>query len=168
MKKLSVLFVLAVLICLSTISNAQKIATVDFDSLITILPQMDSVKKASQAHVKQLESQMMGMQTELQTKYQDYQTKEKEMTDLIKGIKKKELEELNQRIQDFQASAQQEIQKKNADLAKPLQAKVKKAIEQVAKEKGYKIVLDSGAGNLLYSEQTDNIFAAVKAKLGLK
>jgi outer membrane protein len=43
--------------------------------------------------------------------------------------------------------------------------KAKKGIEAVAKEGGYKYVLDTSVGNVLYSEPADDIFAAVKKKL---
>ena len=43
--------------------------------------------------------------------------------------------------------------------------KAKKAIEAVAKENGYKYVLDTSAGNVLYSEASEDILLAVKKKL---
>ena len=44
----------------------------------------------------------------------------------------------------------------------------RRAIEKVAKAKGYKMVLDGSGGLLLYSEPADDIFSAVKAELGIK
>lgn len=93
---------------------------------------------------------------------------EKDYTDLIKQTKQKELQDLNQRIQDFQTQAQTDFQKKNEDLTKPINEKAKKAIDKVAKTKGYKMVLDASGGLLLYSEPADDIFGAVKAELGIK
>jgi outer membrane protein len=46
-------------------------------------------------------------------------------------------------------------------------AKAKKSVEEVAKENGYKLVIDSSQGTLLYSEPSDDIMALVKKKLGL-
>jgi len=150
--------------------NAQKTAHIDFDSLISVMPQMDSIKKVSQEFYKTLETQLVSMNNEYQQKLADYTANEKNWTDLIKGIKKKELEELGNRIQEFQYQAQAEIEKKNAELAKPLYEKAKKAIADVAKEKGYKLVLDSSdaVSAVLYSEPTDDIFNLVKAKMGIK
>ncbi|HVA98516.1 MAG TPA: OmpH family outer membrane protein, partial [Bacteroidia bacterium] len=75
--------------------------------------------------------------------------------------------DLNQRIQDFQTQAQQDIQKKNDELTKPVYDKAKKAIDEVAKEKGYKYVLDTSTGVVLYSEPSDDILDLVKKKLGI-
>ena|SRR3990172_7796596 len=164
------LLIVATIFSFSLTMNAQKTAHIDFDSLISVMPQMDSIKKVSQEFYKTLETQLVSMNNEYQQKLADYTANEKNWTDLIKGIKKKELEELGNRIQEFQYQAQAEIEKKNAELAKPLYEKAKKAIADVAKEKGYKLVLDSSdaVSAVLYSEPTDDIFNLVKAKMGIK
>ena len=74
---------------------------------------------------------------------------------------------MQQRIQDFQVSAQQDLQKKNDEIARPVYTKAKKAIEQVAKENGYKFVFDTSSGSVLYSEPGDDILPLVKKKLGI-
>lgn len=160
----------AAICCFSFTSKAQKVAHIDFDSLISVMPQMDSVKKVSQEFYKTLEAQLISMNNEYQQKMADYTKGEPNWTDLIKGIKKQELQELGNRIQDFQQQAQNEIEKKNAELAKPLYEKAKKAIADVAKEKGYKLVIDSSdaVSAVLYSEPADDIFPLVKLKLGIK
>jgi len=43
--------------------------------------------------------------------------------------------------------------------------KAKKGIEAVAKEGGYKYVLDTSVGSVLYFEPAEDIFNAVKKKL---
>jgi outer membrane protein len=43
----------------------------------------------------------------------------------------------------------------------------KKSVEEVAKENGYKYVIDSSQGTLLYSEPADDVMPLVKKKLGL-
>lgn len=157
------------IMCLSfTNGNAQKIAHIDFDSLISIMPEMDSVRKISQEFVKTLETQLIKMQTELQTKYQDYQTNKDKYTDLIKQIKEKELQDLQANIQDFQQNAQSEIQKKNEQLGEPINTKARNAIKKVAIAKGYKYVLDTSMDNVLYSEPTDDILPLVKIELKIK
>jgi outer membrane protein len=157
------------MVCLSvTKSSAQKIAHIDFDSLISIMPEMDSVRKVSQEFVKTLEAQLIKMQTELQNKYQDYQANKDKMTDLIKQIKEKELQDLQANIQDFQQNAQGEIQKKNEELGEPINQKARNAIKKVAMAKGYKYVLDTSMDNVLYSEPADDILALVKLELKIK
>lgn len=149
-------------------SYAQKTAFIDLDSLLSIMPEMTEAKKVSADHYKQLEATLTTMQKELNDKLAEYQANEKNYTDLIKTTKQKELQDLNQRIQDFQVQAQTDFQKKNDDLTRPINDKAKKAIEKVAKTKGYKLVIDSSVGVLLYTDPADDIFNAVKAELGVK
>jgi outer membrane protein len=147
--------------------NAQKTAHINLDSLISLMPESKTAQAAVQEYSKQLEQQITAMQTELQGKYQDYQDHQKDYPEVVRATKEKELNDLNQRITDFQQQAQADFQKKNADLAKPVYDKAKKAIEQVAKENGYKYVLDTSAGLVIYSEPADDIIGLVIKKLGI-
>ena len=45
--------------------------------------------------------------------------------------------------------------------------KAKKSIDQVAKDNGYKYVLDTSTGLVLYSEPSDDIISLVIKKLGI-
>lgn len=147
--------------------QAQKMGHINLDSLLSVMPESKAAKQAQADYYKQLESTIISMQTELQAKYKAYQDEQSKLTPLIKETREKELNDLNQRIQDFQASAQQDLQKKNDELTKPIFDKAKKAIETVAKENGYKYVLDTSAGNVLYSEPGDDILPIVMKKMGI-
>lgn len=156
------------LVLLSTASFAQKTAFVELDSLLASMPEMIKAKAESADHYKSLEATLTTMQKELNDKLAEYQGNEAKYTDLIKATKQKELQDLNQRIQDFQTQAQSDFQKFNDNLTKPINQKAKKAIEKVAKAKGYKTVIDTSNGTVLYSDPADDILAAVKAELGIK
>jgi outer membrane protein len=89
------------------------------------------------------------------------------MTDPVKLDKQKEIANLEERIQNFQATAQESLQQKQNDLLEPMIEKCKKAIADVAKENGYKSVIDSSQGILLYSDPSDDLMNLVKKKLGI-
>jgi outer membrane protein len=148
-------------------ANAQKIAHINLDSLISLMPESKTAQQAVQDYSKQLEQQVVAMQTELQSKYETYQKESANMAPIVKESKEKELNDLNQRITDFQQQAQQDYQKKSAELSKPVYDKAKKAIDQVAKENSYKYVLDTSTGLVLYNESADDIIALVIKKLGI-
>ncbi|HXB39565.1 MAG TPA: OmpH family outer membrane protein [Bacteroidia bacterium] len=147
------------------ISVAQKMAHVQLDSLIQLMPETKQAMEIAQAYLKDLEKQVASMKTEFDTKYQDYLANEASYSDLVKKTKQEELQTLNQRIQDFQQQAQQDYQKKYVELSKPIQEKAKKAVDAVAKENGYKYVLDTSTGIVLYSEASDDILLLVKKKM---
>jgi len=144
---------------------AQKIAHIQLDSLITIMPETKQAQEVAQGYLKDLEKQVASMKAEFDGKYQDYVTNEAGYSDLVKKTKQEELQTLNQRIEDFRTQAQQDYQKKSADLSKPIYEKAKKAVDVVAKENGFKYVLDTSTGIVLFHEPSDDIFALVKKKL---
>ncbi len=168
MKNVLKIAVVGVAIVVSSYTaSAQKVAHINLDSLITLMPESKIAQQAVQDYAKQLEQQVTAMQSELQTKYEAYQAGSKDMAELVRAAKEKELNDLNQRITDFQQQAQADYQKKSAELSKPVYEKAKKTIDLVAKDNGYKYVLDTSTGLVLYSEPTDDIISLVIKKLGI-
>lgn len=167
MKNTLKLAVAGVMLMMGTYANAQKIAHVNLDSLISLMPESKAAQVSVQNYGKQLEQQVTVMQTELQTKYTEYQEKSKDMAEVVRASKEKELNDLNTRIQEFQQQAQVDYQKKTAELSKPVYDKAKVAIDQVAKENGYKYALDTSTGLVLYNEPADDILGLVAKKLGI-
>lgn len=148
-----------------TFAKAQKIAHISLDSLITLMPESKTAQDVAQKYLKELETQVATMETELQTKYADYMKNRDTYSPIVAAAKEQELQDLNKRIEDFKAQAQQDYQRKYGELSKPIYDKAKKAIEMVAKENSYKYVLDTSTGNVLYTEPGDDIIGLVKKKL---
>lgn len=146
-------------------AGAQKVAHIHLDSLSNLMPETKTAKGIAEAYFNDLKKTVSSMDEEFQKKYNDYLQNEATMNDLVKKTKQDELQSLQTRIQDFNQQAQMDYQKKSAELTAPIMDKAKKAIEAVAKENGYKYVLDTSAGNVLYSEASEDILLIVKKKL---
>jgi outer membrane protein len=146
-------------------ANAQKIAHIELDSLVSMMPETKTAKDVAQAYWKDLEKTVISMDNEFQTKYNDYLTNQATMSELVRKTKEEELQSLQRRIEDFKQQAQADYQKKSAELTAPIMEKAKKGIEAVSKEGGYKYVLDTSTGNVLYADPAEDILLAVKKKL---
>ena len=171
MKNVIKSFLIAVFIIFSVNTFAQsklKLGHVDSEDLLKSMPARDSALAKLKDYSKTLETQFQSMQSELETKYNDFVANQATYSYLIKQMKQKELEDLQKRIQDFQQSAQEDVQKKEQELLQPIITKAKKAIEDVAKENGYNYIFDRGLQVLLYADPTDDITPLVKKKLNLK
>jgi outer membrane protein len=131
------------------------------------MPETKIATDAAQNYYKGLEQEVLAMQTELENKYKIYLDQEANLSDLLKKTKQEELQQLQARIQDFQGKAEMDVKRKQAELTQPIFDKAKKAIDMVAKEGGYKYVLDTSPNNtsVLYSEPSDDILMLVKKKL---
>ena len=132
------------------------------------MPETKAADSAAVKYRKSLEEQMKIMTAEYQNKLESYQRQGGTMDAAIKATKEKELEDLGSRIQDFQQTAQESIQKKKEELYGPILKKAEDAIKAVAKEKSYSYIFDTSAGVVLYAQDSDDIMNLVKAKLGIK
>jgi len=145
----------------------QKFGHLDFAKLYAAMPGQDSVKAKMQTYVKTIQDQYAAMQTEYESKVNDYTANKETMSSIIKQTKEKEIGDLQDRMQAFQGSAQQAMSDKEAELTAPIIEKAKTAVKDVAKEGGYTYVFNSTEGLLLYAEPNDDILPLVKKKLGL-
>jgi outer membrane protein len=172
MKKLAKLFaVVALIIGCSFASHAQnpvKVGHIDFNTLLAAMPGIDSVKIKLQSYQKTLMDQMDAMKAEFENKYLDYQSQSSSMSDLIKQTKEKELSDLKGRIDAFEQKASQDLQTKQQELVAPFIEKAKTAIKEVAKENKYTYILNAIEDVVIYKEDSDDVMALVKKKLGVQ
>ena len=169
MKKTVKLFAILALVTFTFAANAQsqKFGHVDFAKLYSLMPGQDSVRAVYEAYATGLQNQMATMQAELENKFGEYQANQATMSNIIKQTKEREIQDLQVRIEEFTQQAQQDLATKEQELTAPLIEKARKAVEDVAKEKGYTYIFHSTEGLLLYANPSDNILPLVKAKLGL-
>ena len=168
---LKVIVVFTFFITFSSSTQAQnpiKIGYIDFNTLISAMPGIDSVKIKLQKYQQTLSDQMDAMGAEFENKYLDYQSKSSGMSDLIKQTKEKELSDLQGRIDAFKSKAQQDFQAKQTELLQPIISKAKDAVKEVAKENKFTYVINSIEDIVLYSEPADDIMPLVKKKLGIQ
>lgn len=171
MKQVLKLFLVIFIAGIALQSNAQKpqkLGHIDFGQLYSQMPGLDSVRKEMETFTQQLQTQFQAMQTEYETKLTDYQNNQATMSSIIKQTKEKEIVDLQGRIQEFQQTAQEELQNKENELTAPIIEKARNAVKEVAKENGYTFIMNSTGGLLLYTEPADDVMSLVKKKLGLK
>ena len=155
-------------IILPAAAQTLKFGHIDSGALIQMMPQTKTADSTLKKYGESLDSQLKGMTAEYQSKLQNYQMKADSLPDAIKTTKEKELTDLGQRIQDFQQTAQESIQKKKEEIYGPILKKAEDAIKELAKEKSYSYIFDTSLGSVIYAQEGDNIMAMVKAKLGIK
>ncbi|MDB5016456.1 MAG: hypothetical protein JWQ84_1288 [Mucilaginibacter sp.] len=154
---------------LGNFAKAQtKVGYINFQALISQMPEAKTIKTQLDTYSKQFTDELAVMQNELQTKGKEFQAQSATMTDAIRSAKQTELQDLQNRLQSYNTTAQQKFEERSNELIKPLTDKARAALTAVAKEKGYTYVLDSSQVQLLVSPDGDDMMAAVKLKMGLK
>jgi len=159
-----------VIILLTGTIQAQnlKFGHINSTQLLSMMPETKLADSTLQKFGASLESQLKTMTNEYQSKVSDFRANEATMSEPIKEAKAKEINDLEQRIQDFQESAQQSLQKKKEEIYTPIIKKAEDAIKDIAKEKSYSYIFDTSVGVVLFAQESDDILPLVKTKLGLK
>ncbi len=166
MEQLKTLAIAIVLFIGTQVSAQTKVAHIDVQALMTSMPEMktaqDQMKKIQETYDKDYKN----MVTEYQTKLQKYEQESATAGDALNETRTKEMQDMGNRIQQFQQTAQKELGQKEMDLIKPIMEKAQKAIQKVAKAKGVNYVLDATTGSgVLFAEGID-LLADVKKELG--
>lgn len=167
MKKLIAL--LLMLLPFAGAVNAQevKIAFVNTQEVFMALPEVADMQKKLEDLNAKYKKELETMQGEYQKKYSDFIAQQDSLTENIKVRRMQEVQDMQQRMDNFVQVAQQDVAKQQQDLLTPIQQKIQDAIKAVGAEKGYTYIIDPQV--LLY--QGSNAVDAtqfVKAKLGLK
>lgn len=151
-------------------ANAQKFGYLNSQELLAAMPETDSVQSQMADLGKELESQFTAMRTEFTTKSQELSTNLSTLSETIRKQKEKDLFDLQTRIEEFQQSANQELQTKQMELLRPVMEKAQAAITKVAKEQGLTAVFDLATGALNYYNEAQmvNMLPLVKQSLGIK
>ncbi|HOZ29843.1 MAG TPA: OmpH family outer membrane protein [Bacteroidales bacterium] len=166
MKKISLLLLISVF-AMSCFAQKGKFGHVDSNTLFTLMPEKEEATKNIEQYAMTLEKQLLALNEELETKYNDYTANEATYSPSIKQMKQEELVNLQQRIQTFQTQAQEDMQNKEVELLEPIYTKIQDAIKLVGEEQGLIYVFD--VSTLLYfSSESVDITPLVKTKLGIQ
>jgi len=171
MKNLLKVVVITLFLFSGTAVNAQnfKFGHINSQELLSLMPERDSAQAKIQQLAEDLEGELEIMNVEYRNKLNDYLEKQDNLTPLVKQTKEQELNEFQNRIQEFTNSASQEIQQQEAQLIQPIIQKAEKAIKDVGKENGFSYIFDLSRGTIIYfSEQSEDILPLVLKKLGLE
>lgn len=167
MKNLKKLLLIAVFtLGVVGVTNAQKTAHIDFEKLVAEMPQTKALKLEIEKLGKTYQDEIEGMAKTLDSKMKKYTAEQNSQAKEINESRAAEVQQDRARYEQLRQVAYQEIQKKQNDDLGPIVEKAQKAIDEVAASKGIVYVLDASVGKGLLVKKGEDLFAAVKAKLG--
>jgi len=163
----TLLFAAALFIGSTSFMNAQsKIAHINTAELVESMPTMKTAQSELEKLAKTYEVSIQEMIKEYQNKTKQYDAEASTKTDEENQKRLEEVTGMQQSIGAYQKQAQEDLQKKEAELMKPIYDKAREAIQKVAKAQGFNYVLDSMNGQgVLYADGKD-LLADVKKELG--
>ena len=174
MKKFLKLTLTLMLVFSASSLFAQKFGRVDLAAIVTAMPEYKEAEANLQVYGKDLQDQLEQIQVEFNNRYLEYEKNVATYSDSVRQLKERELTELQQRFQDFQQVAQQDMQKKEAELINPIYTKANDAVKVVSTRGGYIAVFNTAgdqpaSAGLAYfnAEALTDITAEVKKELGI-
>lgn len=161
------LFVLISTLTLSVVAQKSRFGHVNTEAIFALMPEKDSLTKALEDYAKTLESELTSLNKEFEAKYTEYSANEATYSPSVKQMKYDELSTMQQRIQAFQVSAQQDMQQKQTEMLEPLYDKIRQAIKTVGEQKSLMYVFEE-ATLLYFSNESVDVTNDVKIALGIK
>ncbi len=142
-----------------------KIGHINSESIMQTLPEAIDAQKSLDALVSHWETELQKLQADWKRKFDDYDKKKLILTDQVRAEQEKELRDLDQAVADFRNKKfgqNGELFQKQNDVMKPIQNKIFKVLEEIAKEDGYDYIFDrSGEILLLYANEKKDLTAQV-------
>ena len=174
--------ILKAMLCVSIIFNfqfstfnsasAQKYAVVNTDYVLRSIPDYSNAIKRLDKYVEDWKNELAEKAAQLEAMRVEY---EQESYLLPENLKKRRKEEIAAKEQELKALQQQrfgpdgDLDKKRAELLKPVQDRVFATIERVAHEKNYAFVFDkAGSATVLFASKKYDISDEVLEMLGYK
>src|SRR4030065_2952215 len=114
---------LAILVVTTGYSQNLKFGNINGEELSQALPEYDSASVKIEQFRQELVNALELMTVELNNKSDAYTKESKNLTEVVRQTKEQELIDLNRRIQDFQTSAQEQLQNKQVEMFQPIYAK---------------------------------------------
>lgn len=169
MKRLFKLAVVAVAVFSIGSASAQKLARINMQEVIVAMPEFAEMQKQLEVFGKDLQDQLEQIQVEFNNRAEEFQKNQATMAASVKQMKQQELQQIQQRYEEFNRIAQEDFQKKQAELVKPIIEKAQAAISKISKAAGYIAVFDTANQSLAFYDEKllVDIAALVKKELGI-
>ncbi len=171
MKKIAIL-IFTLLFAASPVIKAQesfKFGHVNMQEIVYLMSEMDSALVVLDKYSKDLQETFTSMQNEFMTKYNTYQQMSANWTPSVLEAKSKELQEMEQRLQQFQTSAQSDLQQKQQEIISPISQKATEAVIKVGKAYKFTYIFDTSSTGIPYINEAAsiNVSDLVKKELNI-
>ena len=163
----NIILISCLLAGLSFGANAQKFGHLDVQSLIMNMSVLADIEVKLQTAAQEYQAHIQSMEIDLKTKYTEYQAKAATWPPAILEQKEREIQALDQGLQEFTQTAQAELSQLEQSLFNPLVVSVQGAVNSVGEEHSFTYIFDSSTGATVYTGGGIDVTDLVRTKLGL-
>lgn len=131
------------ILCIPSLAFAQRFATVDLNAVKASMPEAIEMQAAIDSTAQKYEAEFNNLREKFQKELTDFQALSADTPNSIKERRAQEIQELNQKMQQFVTTAQVELQEIQQSLSSAIDDRIHDAITIVARQGGFSLVLDS-------------------------
>jgi outer membrane protein len=157
---------------MGSVSFAQKLAYVDSEYVMKHIPEYNSAIKQMDDQSKQWQAEVDRQYDEIERMYQAYQKDQANLNADMRRRREDEIVNKEKAVKEFQRTKfgmDGDLFKQRENLMKPIQAKVSKAIQDVATAGQFDFIMDKRSENsFLYANPSLDKSNDVITKLGLR
>lgn len=161
-----VIITLAVLIAMPVVAFAQKFGVVDNEAIVTAMPEFISLQTEIETISKKHEEELKNLQDKFNREYADFQALGEDTPQSIRERRMTDLNEQEQKIQQYVMIARQDIEKQQQTKMEPILKRAMEAITAVGNEGGFVFIFDKNQPAFTGADVVD-VTPLVKSKLGL-
>ncbi len=159
--KWSVMTVAAWMISVPAIAAEFKVATVDMQQALQSVEAGKKAKAVLEKEFKSKEKTLKDEEAAIQKMGEEFKKQSLVMSDEARARKQGEIQERIMKYQEKRMRSQGELAQKEQELTKPIIDKLRSVIAELAKSKGYNMVLEKNENTVLFSQEQDDLTAEV-------
>lgn len=145
-----------------------KFGNIDMAKVFELLPESQAVEDELAQLKAAYDNEIQKMGEDYQNKVSDFVSIQQSLDPNIAEARAQEIEQLQQRIQQFRERAAKSLREQRKEKTQPIVDRVSQAIQTVGQKYGYTYIFDLHQSGILFfsPQQCDDVLPLVKAELG--
>ena len=159
MKPTTMIAFIASMLLLNGFARAEetKIGVIDMQRAIQTSETGKKAKAELESAFNKKKKELQGEESNLKKLQEDFQKKQSALSESAKKEQQAKLQEKFMKYQELLQKSQAEIQKKEQEMSEPIIRKIREKVAEIAKKKGYTLVLEKNENVVLFSQEKDDL-----------
>jgi outer membrane protein len=138
-----------------------RIGTVDLQKALQSVEDGKQARSKLEREFTTRKEQLQSEESSIRKMGEEFKKQGAVLNDKAKAKKQSELQEKIMKFQELTARSQSEIQAKEQELLQPILGKLRGVVAELAKQRGYSIVLEKNENMVIYSQDKDDLTSEV-------
>lgn len=134
-----------------------KVAVIDMQKSIQSSEEGKKARGELETAFNKRKKELQAEEAALKKMQEEFQKKQSALSDSAKQQKQKEMQERFVKYQEMLQRSQGEIQKKEQEMSEPIVKKIRVVVADVAKKRGYSMVIEKNENVVIYNQDSDDL-----------